>query len=69
MCMCNLGCIFVCVESLKHWYKMHIKMFLTTWNQLRVSLATNGKQLFPPLAVTHCQPLLADLRQRVLTFR
>lgn len=30
-------------DSLKAWYDKHIKIFLTTWNQLRVSLATNGK--------------------------
>lgn len=34
---------FMCVVSLKTWYEKHIKIFLTTWNQLRVSLATNGK--------------------------
>lgn len=27
----------------KVWYKKHIRIFLTTWNQLRVSLETNGK--------------------------
>lgn len=69
VCMCNPGAVFIYAESLKRWYKKYINMFLTTWNQLRVSLATNGKQLFPPLAVTHCQPLLPDLRPLVLTFR
>lgn len=33
----------VCAVGLKIWYKKHIKVFLTTWNQLRVSLMTNGK--------------------------
>lgn len=34
---------FMCAVGLKVWYMKHIKIFLTTWNQLRVSLATNGK--------------------------
>ncbi|KAJ8398812.1 hypothetical protein AAFF_G00420090 [Aldrovandia affinis] len=29
--------------SLKAWYEKQSKIFLTTWNQLRVSLATNGE--------------------------
>ncbi|XP_041633633.1 E3 ubiquitin-protein ligase rnf213-alpha isoform X2 [Cheilinus undulatus] len=33
--------------SLKAWYEKHIKIFLTTWNQLRVSLATNGEIKIP----------------------
>ncbi|RVE69569.1 hypothetical protein OJAV_G00078990 [Oryzias javanicus] len=33
--------------SLKAWYTKHIKTFLTTWNQLRVSLATNGEIKIP----------------------
>ncbi|XP_078124896.1 E3 ubiquitin-protein ligase rnf213-alpha-like isoform X2 [Sander vitreus] len=33
--------------SLKGWYEKHIKIFLTTWNQLRVSLATNGEIKIP----------------------
>ena len=33
----------MCAVSLKSWYEEHIRIFLTTWNQLRVSLATNGK--------------------------
>ncbi|KAE8283229.1 E3 ubiquitin-protein ligase rnf213-alpha [Larimichthys crocea] len=33
--------------SLKVWYERHIKVFLTTWNQLRVSLATNGEIKIP----------------------
>ncbi|CAB1350132.1 unnamed protein product, partial [Coregonus sp. 'balchen'] len=30
--------------SLSAWYEKRIKIFLTTWNQLRVSLATNGSR-------------------------
>ncbi|XP_042360235.1 E3 ubiquitin-protein ligase rnf213-alpha [Plectropomus leopardus] len=33
--------------SLKTWYDKYIKIFLTTWNQLRVSLATNGEIKIP----------------------
>ncbi|KAM6905305.1 E3 ubiquitin-protein ligase rnf213-alpha-like [Xenentodon cancila] len=33
--------------SLKAWYKKYIKIFLSTWNQLRVSLATNGEIKIP----------------------
>ncbi|XP_029944705.1 E3 ubiquitin-protein ligase rnf213-alpha-like isoform X2 [Salarias fasciatus] len=33
--------------SLKAWYKKHIRIFLTTWNQLRVSLETNGEIKIP----------------------
>ncbi|KAK2833428.1 hypothetical protein Q5P01_017317 [Channa striata] len=33
--------------SLKAWYERNIKIFLTTWNQLRVSLATNGEIKIP----------------------
>ncbi|KAM4716889.1 E3 ubiquitin-protein ligase rnf213-alpha-like [Anableps anableps] len=33
--------------SLKAWYEKYIKIFLTTWNQLRVSLATNGELKIP----------------------
>ncbi|XP_070836494.1 E3 ubiquitin-protein ligase rnf213-alpha [Chaetodon trifascialis] len=33
--------------SLKAWYEKHIRIFLTTWNQLRVSLATNGEIKIP----------------------
>ncbi|XP_044037270.1 E3 ubiquitin-protein ligase rnf213-alpha [Siniperca chuatsi] len=33
--------------SLKAWYDKYIKIFLTTWNQLRVSLATNGEIKIP----------------------
>ncbi|XP_034448201.1 E3 ubiquitin-protein ligase rnf213-alpha isoform X1 [Hippoglossus hippoglossus] len=33
--------------ALKTWYDKHIKIFLTTWNQLRVSLATNGEIKIP----------------------
>ncbi|XP_041812142.1 E3 ubiquitin-protein ligase rnf213-alpha [Chelmon rostratus] len=33
--------------SLKAWYEKHIKIFLTTWNQLRVSLETNGEIKIP----------------------
>lgn len=46
LCVYTLDSIFIvlmCAASLKVWYERHIKVFLTTWNQLRVSLATNGK--------------------------
>ncbi|XP_037649475.1 E3 ubiquitin-protein ligase rnf213-alpha isoform X2 [Sebastes umbrosus] len=33
--------------SLKAWYDKYIKIFLTSWNQLRVSLATNGEIKIP----------------------
>ncbi|KAM9745174.1 E3 ubiquitin-protein ligase rnf213-alpha-like isoform 2-T2 [Menidia menidia] len=33
--------------ALKAWYEKYIKIFLTTWNQLRVSLATNGEIKIP----------------------
>ncbi|CAB1350129.1 unnamed protein product [Coregonus sp. 'balchen'] len=33
--------------SLSAWYEKRIKIFLTTWNQLRVSLATNGEIKIP----------------------
>ncbi|XP_041853322.1 E3 ubiquitin-protein ligase rnf213-alpha isoform X2 [Melanotaenia boesemani] len=33
--------------SLKAWYNKYIRIFLTTWNQLRVSLATNGEIKIP----------------------
>ncbi|XP_062264891.1 E3 ubiquitin-protein ligase rnf213-alpha [Platichthys flesus] len=33
--------------ALKAWYEKHIRIFLTTWNQLRVSLATNGEIKIP----------------------
>lgn len=33
--------------SLKAWYGKHIRIFLATWNQLRVSLATNGEIKIP----------------------
>lgn len=66
------------VESQKNWYKKHIKMFLTTWNQLRVSLDTNGKQLFPcrnPLAAMDvwleatCFDIQVRLRSRPSTVK
>uniref|UniRef100_A0A8C2ZVG6 RING-type E3 ubiquitin transferase n=1 Tax=Cyclopterus lumpus TaxID=8103 RepID=A0A8C2ZVG6_CYCLU len=38
--------------SLKAWYDKYIQIFLTTWNQLRVSLATNGEIKIP---VEFCQ--------------
>ncbi|KAK7926035.1 hypothetical protein WMY93_008345 [Mugilogobius chulae] len=34
--------------SLKAWYEKHVKIVLTTWNQLRVSLANNGEIKLPP---------------------
>uniref|UniRef100_A0A668A4S4 Uncharacterized protein n=1 Tax=Myripristis murdjan TaxID=586833 RepID=A0A668A4S4_9TELE len=33
--------------SLRAWYEKFIKIFLTTWNQLRVSLANNGEIKIP----------------------
>ncbi|XP_072224665.1 E3 ubiquitin-protein ligase rnf213-alpha [Leuresthes tenuis] len=33
--------------SLKGWYEKYIRIFLTTWNQLRVCLATNGEIKIP----------------------
>ncbi|XP_028310203.1 E3 ubiquitin-protein ligase rnf213-alpha [Gouania willdenowi] len=33
--------------TLKSWYQKHIDLFLKTWNQLRVSLATNGEIKIP----------------------
>ncbi|XP_070779019.1 E3 ubiquitin-protein ligase rnf213-alpha [Enoplosus armatus] len=33
--------------SLKAWYETYVRIFLTTWNQLRVSLATNGEIKIP----------------------
>ncbi|CAL8274226.1 unnamed protein product [Lota lota] len=33
--------------SLRDWYERYITIFLTTWNQLRVSLATNGEMKIP----------------------
>ncbi|CAJ1075083.1 E3 ubiquitin-protein ligase rnf213-alpha [Xyrichtys novacula] len=33
--------------SLRAWYEKYIKIFLTTWNQLRASLATNGEIKIP----------------------
>uniref|UniRef100_A0A672GQ55 RING-type E3 ubiquitin transferase n=1 Tax=Salarias fasciatus TaxID=181472 RepID=A0A672GQ55_SALFA len=33
--------------SLKAWYEKRIRIFLTTWNQLRVSLETNGEIKIP----------------------
>ncbi|XP_030005629.1 E3 ubiquitin-protein ligase rnf213-alpha-like [Sphaeramia orbicularis] len=34
--------------SLGSWYHEHVRTFLTTWNQLRVSLQTNGAIKIPP---------------------
>lgn len=52
-------CITVLMSSLsagglKVWYKKHIRIFLATWNQLRVSLVTNGK--YQPLCVGDVGP-------------
>ncbi|XP_034046727.1 E3 ubiquitin-protein ligase rnf213-alpha [Thalassophryne amazonica] len=33
--------------SLRSWYEKNIQIFLTSWNQLRVSLATNGEIKIP----------------------
>ncbi|KAM9393995.1 E3 ubiquitin-protein ligase rnf213-alpha-like isoform 2-T2 [Pholidichthys leucotaenia] len=41
---------FLCSQkavSLKTWYDKYIRIFLKTWNQLRVSLATNGEIKIP----------------------
>ncbi|MED6292377.1 hypothetical protein CHARACLAT_033241, partial [Characodon lateralis] len=38
---------FLVTASLKAWYEKYIKIFLTTWNQLRVSLTTNGEIKIP----------------------
>ena len=35
--------VILIVATLKSWYEKRINIFLTTWNQLRVSLETNGK--------------------------
>lgn len=56
MCVYNPGRLFLCADSLKHRYHKYIKLFLTTWNQLRVSLMTNGKQLLTVLSAS-CNPL------------
>ncbi|KAK7926008.1 hypothetical protein WMY93_008318 [Mugilogobius chulae] len=34
--------------SLKSWYEKHVKIVLTTWNQLRVFLSNNGEIKLPP---------------------
>lgn len=34
---------FHSTDSLSAWYEKRIKIFLSTWNQIRVSLATTGK--------------------------
>ncbi|XP_036409284.1 E3 ubiquitin-protein ligase rnf213-alpha isoform X2 [Megalops cyprinoides] len=34
-------------DSLKSWYEKRIQIFLTAWNQLRLSLATNGEIKIP----------------------
>uniref|UniRef100_A0A672YT28 RING-type E3 ubiquitin transferase n=1 Tax=Sphaeramia orbicularis TaxID=375764 RepID=A0A672YT28_9TELE len=36
------------ILSLGSWYHEHVRTFLTTWNQLRVSLQTNGAIKIPP---------------------
>lgn len=34
---------FHSTASLTAWYEKRVKIFLSTWNQIRVSLATTGK--------------------------
>ncbi|XP_051243364.1 LOW QUALITY PROTEIN: E3 ubiquitin-protein ligase rnf213-alpha-like [Dicentrarchus labrax] len=52
---CGTIAEFLCSQkaaSLNVWYTKYIKIFLTTWNQVRVSLATNGEIKIP---VEFCQ--------------
>ncbi|KAM7386926.1 hypothetical protein PAMA_009514 [Pampus argenteus] len=49
--------------SLRAWYDKYIKIFLTTWNQLRVSLATNGEIKIP---AQFCQDLDLNSDLKVL---
>ncbi|XP_061892825.1 E3 ubiquitin-protein ligase rnf213-alpha-like isoform X2 [Entelurus aequoreus] len=39
--------VFLQNSSLKAWYEKHINIFLTTWNQLRTSLATKSEIKLP----------------------
>uniref|UniRef100_A0AAX7SI34 RING-type E3 ubiquitin transferase n=1 Tax=Astatotilapia calliptera TaxID=8154 RepID=A0AAX7SI34_ASTCA len=48
--------------SLKTWYEKHIRIFLTTWNQLRVSLATNGEIKIPAEFCQNDLDLNSDFR-------
>ncbi|GLD49345.1 E3 ubiquitin-protein ligase rnf213-alpha-like protein, partial [Lates japonicus] len=48
--------------SLKTWYEKHVKIFLTTWNQLRVSLATNGEIKIPAEFCQNDLDLNSDFR-------
>ncbi|XP_056144422.1 E3 ubiquitin-protein ligase rnf213-alpha [Lampris incognitus] len=48
--------------SLKAWYEKSINIFLTTWNQLRVSLATNGEIKIPAEFCQEDLGLTSDLK-------
>ncbi|KAL3987051.1 centrosome and spindle pole-associated protein 1 [Sarotherodon galilaeus] len=48
--------------SLKTRYEKHIRIFLATWNQLRVSLATNGEIKIPAEFCQNDLDLNSDLR-------
>ncbi|CAI5675491.1 unnamed protein product [Oreochromis niloticus] len=48
--------------SLKTWYEKHIRIFLATWNQLRVSLATNGEIKIPAEFCQNDLDLNSDFR-------
>ncbi|XP_063327964.1 E3 ubiquitin-protein ligase rnf213-alpha [Pelmatolapia mariae] len=48
--------------SLETWYEKHIRIFLATWNQLRVSLATNGEIKIPAEFCQNDLDLNSDFR-------
>ncbi|XP_072299387.1 E3 ubiquitin-protein ligase rnf213-alpha-like [Eucyclogobius newberryi] len=48
--------------SLRTWYENHIKIVLTTWNQLRVFLANNGEIKLPPDLCMRDLDLSCDFR-------
>ncbi|XP_072299402.1 E3 ubiquitin-protein ligase rnf213-alpha-like [Eucyclogobius newberryi] len=48
--------------SLRAWYENHIKIVLTTWNQLRVFLANNGEIKLPPDLCMRDLDLSSDFR-------
>ncbi|XP_042247797.1 E3 ubiquitin-protein ligase rnf213-alpha [Thunnus maccoyii] len=48
--------------SLRTWYEKYIEIFLTTWNQLRVSLATNGEIKIPAEFCQKDMDLNSDIR-------
>uniref|UniRef100_A0AAX7TSP4 RING-type E3 ubiquitin transferase n=1 Tax=Astatotilapia calliptera TaxID=8154 RepID=A0AAX7TSP4_ASTCA len=56
------GSIAEFLVSLKTWYEKHIRIFLTTWNQLRVSLATNGEIKIPAEFCQNDLDLNSDFR-------